>query len=106
MSLLITFLCEWALGVFDYILTMTSIDDNAHISELEYYFLDIIQITLTLIAIVLLLLCSQLHEKVLPRGDPFRTGSMLAILMFIITIQKYFVEGLLVGLLENMSFFN
>lgn len=40
------------------------------------------------------------------RDDPFRTGSILAILMLIVTVQKYFAESFLTSMFSTETYFN
>lgn len=75
-------------------------------SELEYPVLDIFQITLAICTIYLLTVYQKIQEKVAKRDDPFSNASMLALLIFILIIQKYMVESLLAYMLQNELYFN
>ena len=54
----------------------------------------------------MLFVYQRFSDKVAKRDDPFSNGVMLGILIFIVVIQKYVVEGLLTNMLETESFFN
>jgi hypothetical protein len=47
---------------------------------------DIAQITLILITMYTLVVHANLQEKIASRDDPFNTGSVLAILIFIVVV--------------------
>jgi len=48
---------------------------------------------------------SHFQERLAARDDPFRTGSVLAILIFIIVVQKYIFEAMLSSLIEDKVLF-
>lgn len=82
-------------------------DVSDHInSELENFGLDIAQILLALATIYMLAVYQKFTDKIAKRDDPFSNAMMLNIIIFIVVIQKYIVEGLLYYMLEDAEFFN
>ena len=40
------------------------------------------------------------------RDDPFSTSTMFSLIIFMVVVQKYFVEGTLTAMLGEKDFFN
>lgn len=55
-------------------------------SELENYWLDIIQIVLTLITIYMLYIYQKFTDKVAKRDDPFSNANVLGLIIFMVVI--------------------
>ena len=72
----------------------TGVAAEAFRTELEYWQLDVIQITLSLLCMYMLVIFQKFQNKVVKRDDPFQNSNILAFLMFCIVIQKYIVEYL------------
>lgn len=47
----------------------------------------------------------KLSDKIAKREDPFSNANMLGIIIFMIVLQKYLIEGLLMWMLEGEDFF-
>lgn len=79
---------------------------NMIITDFDYPLLDVIQFILAFIAAYLLIIYSSLQEKVACRDDPFRTASILAIILLVVTVQKYFIESFLRNMFSDQNYFN
>lgn len=54
----------------------------------------------------MLVVYQRFSDKVAKRDDPFSNGVMLGLVIFIVVIQKYIVEGALTWMLGEEEFFN
>eukprot|EP00347_Sterkiella_histriomuscorum_P006998 403350638 len=110
-GILVTFFFELLFTVIDLYLSQesrssTRSNDNTKIqSELENFGLDVVQIVLTVITIYGLYIYQKLADKIAKRDDPFSNANMLGVIIFMIVIQKYIIEGILTAMLENADFF-
>ncbi len=68
-------------------------------SELDSFnYLDIIQIILTIGAMYTVLLYDQFTKKIIQRDDPFNNAYIFVFVMFMVILQKYLTELVLVDL--------
>lgn len=67
--------------------------------------LDFIQAFFTFIVIYMLTVYQKLSDKIAKRDDPFSNANMLGIIIFMIVLQKYVIEALLMWMLEGEDFF-
>ena len=52
-----------------------------------------------------MIIYSTLQERIASRDDPFKTGNVFAILIFIVVLQKYFFESFLNYFLGDPTLF-
>ena len=74
---------------------------NAIQSEFDKPLLDSIQILLALGAIYMLTVYRRFQDKVVKRDDPFSNANLLGLIIFMVVIQKYIIEVILVSLLNG-----
>lgn len=72
---------------------------------MEYIWLDIAQIFFALVTIYMLAVYQRFSDKIIKRDDPFANSIMLALMIFIVVVQKYIVEALLNAMLQDTTFF-
>ena len=70
-------------------------------SEFDKPLLDSIQILLALGAIYMLTVYRRFQDKVVKRDDPFSNANLLGLIIFMVVIQKYVIEVILVSLLNG-----
>lgn len=70
-------------------------------TDLAYWYLDAIQVVLTLIVIYMLYIFSSFQNKVAKRDDPFSNSNILGFLMFCIVVQKYIVDYVFADVLAS-----
>lgn len=104
--ILTIFSIEVSLTAVDLIVSNTGLVDPKQVkSEIEYIYLDIMQIILALTVMILLWYYQKFTDKVAKRDDPFSNAVMLSLVIFLVVLQKYVVEAALSYLLGDAGFF-
>ena len=75
-------------------------------SELDNPWLDIIQVFFTFVTMYMLYVFNNICDKMAKRDDPFSTSTMFSLIIFMVVVQKYFVEAALTAMLGEKDFFN
>ena len=86
---LICYGLQLVISIIDFSLSQNSNQNNnslAFQSEFTLMGFDIAQLTLILITMYTLVVHANLQEKIASRDDPFNTGSVLAMLIFIVVV--------------------
>lgn len=111
MAIIVIYGSEVLLTIVDLILslgnrTTAKTSGNQIQTEFDNPPLDSTQILLALIAIYMLTVYRRFQDKVVKRDDPFSNANLLGLIIFMVVIQKYIMEVVLVSLLSGSSFFN